>query len=359
MAQDNQAYDTYAQQKLARILLDLKQTKAGYDWSSMADKITLHRGVNFQRINFYRLLEGKLSNPNIEIIVQWLEATEDCDIRDKLHPSGIFGEFGTKARDYYFHALDPNNFEAWQDAMLEEFSGVYLCAPARDKNSYLPMPTVRRFFDKEDPFTLDQNSRSLDIKQYISERSILILQRTKKNFFHAAEFPMGMLFPKDFVTLDIKMVYEGVGIASANSLNITLRECLTRVPKTHAILISPKAAHHRRQPFGFSLYLETGMEKVMEEWQGLPEKELQHFYGEYQHSMNADYYMNGPAQIHVSPLPLLHNTVGTIFSRDMVYHQKPADFLSKPDMHFIRPDLENTAEIKRIINSPLTVGELI
>ncbi len=354
------SYDAYARQRLFRILSDLIASKKDLNWSTMADAISEWNGPDFQRNNFYRLRDGKLSDPVTEIIVRWLEQSFEPDIRQRLSVQSIFGEMGLSARDYYFHVSPDNLLEELDEQILEQYAGVYLCAPAYDKSSFLPLSFLREWYrDYKAMPHIEQKGRTLDIKQYIAERSILVLQRTSGYFFYAAEIPMSALFPKAFETGCIKMTYEGVGVVSSNSIQIKLRECLSRVPKTHAILINKKTATHKNNPFGLSFYLPPGTEGVRQEWQQLPESDIEALKKEYALSLEAEYYLSGPVQVWVSPVPYLKNLVGMVFGREHVYHRKPADFLRDPELHFIRPDVANTEQFQKVIDNPLSIGELL
>jgi hypothetical protein len=354
------SFGAYAKQRLFRILCDFLDKHQDQNWSALAEEIYLHRGVKFQRNNFYRLKDGKLKDANIEIIVAWFEAVHDPDIRERLKPQAIFDEVGKSSRDYYFHIPDENFVDEWDEQILADFAGVYLCQPASDKNSFLPLPTLRAWYaDRKAMPQFDNKMRSLDIKQYIQERSLLILQRTTAGYFYAAEFPLSLLFPDAFETLDIRMVYEGIGVVSSNAIQVQLRECLSRVPKTHAILISPKNQNQNRNPFGLSLFLPIGTEGVREDWKTLSQAEIEHLRAEFAHSIEAEHYLSGPAQITESPIPNLRSRVGMSFSRDLIYARKPADLLRKKELHFIRPDLDNEDEIEKIIANPLSIGELL
>lgn len=327
----------------------------------MAMAISDWREIPFQRNNFYRLLKGTLRDGPINIIVDWLEAFHVPDIREKLKPDSIFREVGKSARDYYFHLPDGNLLDEWDEQILEEFDGIYWCAPAEDKNSYTPLPLLRKWFaDRKSCPELAEKGRSLDIKQYISERSILILQHTLGSYFYAAEFPLSLLFPRHFVHLDLRMVYEGIGVVSANSIHVMLRECLSRVPKSHSIVISEKTETLRQAPFALSLFVGGGFRSdVVREWQNLTEADREHLRREYESSIDADHWLSGPAQISVSPLPQLRNRVSMSFARECVYHRKPRDFLRNKELHLIRHDLNISNEIEKILANPLTVGELL
>lgn len=354
------AYDAYARQRLYRVLLDMQVEDQNLNWSGMAEEIYLSRGIKFQRINFYRLRDGTLSDANVDIIVTWLESEHDSEIRTKLTPQSIFDEVGRSSRDYYFHIPSDNFADEWEEGILEQFSGVYLCAPANDKNTFIPQSKLRQWFaDSAAVPEFERKGRSLDMKQYIQERSILILQATKAGYFYASEFPLSLLFPRTFESLDVRMVYEGIGIASSNSIQVQLRECLARVPKTHSILISTKSNPQTNNPFGLSLYLPPGTEGVKKEWQSLTPEEREQLKHEYESSIEDDHYLAGPSQISVSPLPNLKNRVTMTFAREMVYHRKPADVLRQKQVHFIRPEFDNEEEIEKILANPLTIGELL
>lgn len=203
----------------------------------------------------------------------------------------------------------------------------------------------------------DRN-RALDIKQYIAERSFLILRATPAGYYHAAEFPYSALFPPSFETLDLKMVYEGIGIASGNSIRVFLRECLSRVGKSHSILIAPKG-NESTMPHGLSLYTAGEVRTdVRSDWEGIDPISFYHFKEEFKDALELEYYLQGTAQIEVSPVPNLHNRVIMTFAREHVYHRKPADFMRRPVMHFVRPDVVGAEQVEGIINHPLSVGSL-
>jgi hypothetical protein len=155
------------------------------------------------------------------------------------------------------------------------------------------------------------------------------------------------------------MIYEGVGTMSSNNIQVQLRECLARVPKTHSILISPKNRNQDNNPFGLSIFLPPGTENVRAEWARIDQASIDRMKREYAASIEADHYLAGSAQITVSPLPYLKNKVGMSFPRELVYHAKPANFLTDKELHFIRPDLENTQEVEKILVNPLSIGELL
>ena len=260
-------YEKHEKQRLYRILEDWVKTTSNVNWSSLAKEISAKRRVQFQRINFYRLGEGKLQDANTEIIISWMEANKFPDIRNRIRPDAIFDEAGRSLRNYLYHVSEPNFLDDVDKGILQEYSGVYLCAPAGDKCSYLPLSFLRQWYEDRDQFPqIERKSITLDIKQYISERSFLILQRTEQYFFYAAEFPMSYLFPDEFETGCVKMAYEGVGVVSSNSIKVELRECLSHVPKTHHILIRKKAAVHHNNPHGLSLHVTPDAFGIKKEW---------------------------------------------------------------------------------------------
>ena len=230
------SYGPYEKQRLHRIFSDLAKDKKNLNWSSMAQAVSDFHGTHFQRNNFYRLSDGKLQDQNTDIIVKWLEAKYFPDIRERLKPAAIFDEAGVTDRDYYFHISENNFLDEHDQNLLQEYAGIYLCAPAWDRSSYLPLTFLREWYNdyKAMPH-IERKGRSLDVKQYISERSLLVLQRTPKYYFYAAEIPLSAMFPNAFETGCIKMAYEGVAVMSSNSINVKLRECLSRVPKNHQI----------------------------------------------------------------------------------------------------------------------------
>ncbi len=354
------SYGPHEKQRLYRILDDLVLSKTNLSWSSLAAAISTSRNVNFQRNNFYRLKRGKLQDANIEIIVSWLEKNHQPDIRDRLRPDSIFDEAGLLLRDYFFHISEDNLLEDVDENILQEYEGIYLCAPAGDKSSYLPLSFLRKWYEDRKQFPdIKTKGRSLDIKQYISERSYLILQRTNRYFFYAAEFPMSLLFPEEFETGCIKMCYEGIGIVSSNSIKAELRECLSRVPKTHHILIRKKAAVHRSNPHGLTLHVHPDAFEIKQEWKGISEMDLARLKKEYALSLDSDFYLDGPVQISESPLAFQKNKVDFVFSRDCLYHRRAEKFLRDKEMNFIRPELDTANALEKIIDNPLIIGDVL
>jgi len=357
---NSKSYGVYEKQRLYRILEDFRDTRRGFNFSTLAMHISGHSNRSFDRRYFSRLKAGTLRDDITELIVKWYEANQDSSIREKLKPQAIFDEVGKSSHQYFFHPNDTGTGNDWDENVLEEYAGVYFCAPAWDKNSYLPLPFLRRWYKNRKSLPeFDTKHRSLDIKQYIQERTVLILQSSGKKYFYAAEFPLSILFPNHIETLDIKMLYEGIGTMSSNSIHVKLRECLSRVPKNHSIVIKPKAAPQHNAPYGFNYYLSPEVYSVRQDWEKLSEFDRAHLKKEQKHFFDDKYYLNGPVQICESPIPLLKNQVEMNFSRDYIYFRKSADFLQHLDAHFIKPDIDIQAEIKKIIDNPLSIGELI
>lgn len=358
--EEKAAFGLYAKQRLFRFLCDLLMKEKHMNWSSIAEDIYVWRGVKFQRNNFYRLKNGTLKDSNIEIIVSWIEAHHDPDIRSYLMPQAIFDDMGRTARDYYFHIPRQNFVDEWDEQILQEFSGVYLCAPANDRNSLLPFSFLREWYRDYKAITdFERKGRSLDIKQYFQERSILILQRTESGFFYAAEFPLSATMPDEFETFDLRMTYEGIGVVATNAIHIQLRECLSRVPKIHTILIQPKTSTIYSYPDDLSFYVPPESHDVLKDWELLSSEQIKELKSQFRESLASDHFLFGPTQITDSPTPNLKSYISLSFSRECIYHPKPVDFLKHPEAHFIRPDLYDVDTIEKIIASPLSIGELI
>lgn len=201
------SYDVYAFQRIIQKLADLTRSRPHLTLSAIAEAITSERGVVFHRENFVRLRNYALSDPHVDTIVEWIVKHHDPKFREKLTPDAIFSEIGESNRDFYFHYSQIDPYAVWEEDVFQAFSGVYLCAPALDLNSYLPVPIVRAFLERAmrgDTTKPERVSRSLDIRQYIAERSILILKATPAGYYHAAEFPISIFFPSEFITLDLK-----------------------------------------------------------------------------------------------------------------------------------------------------------
>jgi len=354
-------YDDYALQRIIQKINDLCRAHPRLSLSAIADSISDWKNMSFYREYFTRLRQYKLSDPHVNTVVEWIVAHHDPKFREKLSPDAIFWEVGESSRDFYFHLANLDRYETWEEEILQAFSGVYVCAPQRDRNSYLPISMVRDLFERPAEFTPEQKTkRSVDIKQYIAERSILILRHTPAGYYHAAEFPLSLLFPHDFITLDVKMVHEGIGIASGNSIRVFLRECLSRVGKSHSILITPKGRNEADNPRGLSIHTAGEVRiETRKDWAEMEADNLAHMRREFADTIDLDYHLTGTAQIEVSPVANIQNRIETTFSRDYVYQPKPGDFLRDPELHFIRPDIARIDDFERIIANPLAVGSLL
>lgn len=353
-------YDTYAFERVIEKINLIVRSHPGLSLGAVATAISDMKNTTFHREYFSRLRKFTLTDPHVESIIEWIVAHHDEKFRDKLSPDSIFAQVGESSYNFYYHLSQMEDYDAWEEDVLKAFAGVYLCVPASDRNSYLPMPMVRDFFENIE--SADQTAklkRSSDIKQYIAERSILILRATPMGYYHAAEFPLSLLFPPDFVTLDVKMVHEGIGIASGNSIRVFFRECLSRVGKSHSIVITENSKNEAENPHDLTLFTAGPVRQyVRDAWAAMDARHLRHMREEFADALKLGYQLEGNAQIELSPLANVQNRVVMSFTREYVYHRKPADFLRHPERHFIRPDLDNAAEVERIITNPLVVGAL-
>lgn len=356
-AQAKSKFTPYARQKILRFLFDLLATRADMTWSGMAGDITEMRGIPFQRINFNRLRDGQLGDSNIDIIVEWIEAKFDADIRSKLVPQAIFDEVGRSQRDYYFYLPPGHVVEDLNEQILEEYAGVYLVAPSSDANTYLPLPFLRRFFADPKAFPDFKGAgRSLDIKQYIGQRCFLVLQPTIGSYFYAAEFPMSLLVPPNFGAMDHRMVCEGIAVVSSNSIHVFMRDCLSRVPKSYAIVISPKSSALRQAANGLSFYVGVNAYDVRKDWPKLDAADIAHLKQEHGSFFDEDFYLYGPSQESASPIAEQKRRVGLTYSAEYVFYKRPKDLLEYPDKFFVLPEIYRKDMAEKIVESPLSIG---
>ncbi|PWE55003.1 hypothetical protein DEM27_16230 [Metarhizobium album] len=214
-------YDVYAYQRVIQKVSAIVKAHPHLKGGGIAAAISEWRNVPFHREYMARLRNYKFADPHVDVIIDWIVAHHDPKFRTKLSPDSIFSQVGESSFDFYFHLSQMDDYDNWEEEVLKTFEGVYICAAAQDRHSYLPMTMVRHFFENKAAYDdKEKLKRSLDIKQYIAERSILILRATPMGYYHAAEFPLSLLFPPDFVTLDVRQVYEGIGIASGNSIHL-------------------------------------------------------------------------------------------------------------------------------------------
>ncbi len=345
-------YDSFARHRIWHRVLELHAQFGS--WEALARDIS----DQFDRTYFSRMHKGTAGDGIYYTVQAWL-TRRDPGFPATLTPDSIFADMGASARDYYFHLFTMANLDEWDEGLLQEYEGVYLCAPEADAHSYLPSPYVRDCLEKK--INLPEawrSKRSTDIRQYISERSFLILKRTQAHYFHAAEVPYGALFPASFQTLDVNMFHEGIGIASSNTIHVFLRDCLSRVPKIHSIVIRPKAGFQIAERAGLKLYADPAIRYLPDERAAMDEAMSRHLRAEFALDAASDVFLRGSSQVNVSPVPLARNAVDTVFGTEQVYHRKPRGFLSDPKVHFIRPDLDIRPELSKLLDNPLLVGEL-
>ena len=353
-------YDDYAKHRIATRLMDVYKDYG--HWQLVADAITAHidiRDVEFARTDINRVRNRTAGDMILDRVVAWFE-TRDPNFRETLRPESIFAEVGTSTRDYYFHLYGMENLEEWDESLLTEFEGVYLCAPEHDANSYMPSPRVREILIDKKPLPENwRGDRSADIKQYISQRSFLILKRTDAFHYWAAEVPYGALFPPSFVTLDIRSFYEGVGIASSNTIHVFLRECMSRVPKLHSMIIRPKSEHRTYKFRGVDIYADSSIRHLETEFGMMVDDDVAHMKREFALDIHSDVFLRGTSQSNISPLAWTKNKVEIVFGREQVYHRKPSGFLEDTETHFVSPDLDIRPQLEQLIDNPLIVGEML
>jgi len=354
------SYNPYSKQRLFRILVDMVDANAGANWSSLAKDIHLHRGVHFQRNNFYRLKDGTLSDSNVEIIVRWFEEVHDNGIRERLKPQAIFDEVGRSSRDYYYHLPKQNYYEEWREQILEEYSGVYFCHPTSDSNSYLPVSFIERYFADSKSFpTLNSLQRARDLPHYLGKRSILILQATPYGYFYAASYPFNRLYDLGkMAKLSGESIHEGIAYVSANTIHVQLRECLTRVVKTYTIVIRNKNNQELKFPFGLSIHVPASKRSVLKEWELLTTQDVVNFKNEMAESIDSPRVMIGQGVKISSSLPSLNTRALVSNAYELTIVPKPANILSNLDQHFVNHEQCNIENIQRIIDNPLSIGEL-
>lgn len=355
--------ERYAKQRLMRILTDMVEGNQLLSWSALASDISVHRGVEFSRENLRRLRHGTLGPANVEIIIQYMEAKHDPNIRNRLRPETIFDEMAQSARDYYFHMPAPNDMDDWNEQLLEEFSGVYFCCQKLSTETYLPARVLRERVEKQvmpsERFgrTVIQSGVPL-LENLIAQRSILVLQPTKSGYFYAAELPLSSLVPRKFTNTCDRAIFEGIGVISANTIQVQLRDCLTRIPRTHSITVSEKGTITDDNPKGLKLAVLKNAAQIFEEWDNFTEDELASFRKEFALSIGSDYYLEGQATRPISPLPRAQVKVERILSQSLVYHQKPQNFLENLEDHFFFSHVTGVDEIRKIVENPLIIGIL-
>ena len=356
-AQD-QSYGPYAKQRLFRVLTDLVSTTQKLSWSALADRITEWRGVKFQRQSFYRLRDGSLDDANIEIIVTYFEAQHDNTIRERLHPDAIFDELARPARDYYFHIPDANDIDEWNEQILNEFSGVYFCVPSNDENCFMPTSYVRKWLHEETKHNKEGQLDKGKLNTWIMRRMVLILQSTPYGYFYCAELPLSALATSEFQSSCQRVYYEGVGIISSNTIQVKLRDCLTRVAKTHSIVIGRKYPRSEQMPLGLRFHVNHQQKKVISKWEELSDDDIEALKQEQNLSIDSEFFLQGPVTMSTLPLPERRDHVMMTYANEYVYFKKPANFLANLDLHFVLSELSDTFSIKKILENPLVIGTL-
>ncbi len=357
-AETTKLNEDYARQRLTRILTDMIAKDMALTWSGLAADVSVWRGIEFSRENFRRLRKGTLGPSNVEIIIRYLEHKHDPNIRERLKPDAIFDELAQPARDYYFHIPDDNNIDEWNEQILQEFGGVYFCCLAGEAHSYMPASHLRKLIHERSKIHKNAPLRSGLASTLFTSRTMLFLRRTDLGFFYAAEIPLAALISPQIITAAQRVFYEGVGVISANTIQIKLRDCLTRIPRTHAITILNKTEQMGRQPHGLSLFTAGRGEKVAEIWGNLDDDEIAELQYEHQIALASEQFLVGKALHSETPLPVAGTKISAIHSVDLIYLPKSADFLSEPERHFFLGDVSDVDTIQKIMENPLVIGTL-
>ncbi len=331
---DNPLSERYAKQRLMRILTDMVAGDQLLSWSALAADITVFRGVEFSRENLRRLRKGTLGPANVEIIIKYIEEKHDPNIRERLRPDAIFDEMAQSARDYYFHMPDQNDMDDWNEQLLEELEGVYFCGNAEGTETYLPAQRILRLIQKQQSIRGKEPQQTGMAVTLFTSRTILVLRRTPHGYFHAAEIPLSSLVPTNLKMPCQRVFYEGVAVISANTIQIKLRDCLTRIPRTHSIAILAKPDAFYKKPHGLSLYTGRRSKEVEAIWNDMDAADVMALKHEHSLALEADYYMQGKALHSQSPLPAMATKISNIVSTDVAYFPKPRDFLKHLKDHF-------------------------
>lgn len=350
-------FDSYARHRIRHRMFDIARNYGS--WDAVSADIAEKLEQDFPRTYFQRLRKDTLGTQTLETLVQWIELA-DPNFRQVLRPEGIFSEVGSSSRDYYFHLHQMDDLDSWDEALLQAFEGVYLCAPEHDKNAYLPMSYVRRVILDKQPSPKNFGGQRLnDWRLYSYKRSILILKRTERYHFWAAEIPVPGLYPVEAATNDITTYYEGVGIASSNSIHVFLRDCLSRAPRLHSILIRPKASYKVFETRAGDLYAPRSLKDLDAEILMLNDDDVAHMKREFEWPLQSDVFLTGSTQTSIPPLAWAKPDVDIIDGVPRVYHRKPIGFLDDPETHLLHPDMPYAFQIADIIANPLLIGELL
>jgi hypothetical protein len=323
----------------------------------LAADISIWNEAEFSRENLRRLRHGGLGPQNVEIIIRFLEENHDPNIRERLRPEAIFDELAQPARDYYFHIPEANDIDDWSNQILDEFSGVYFCAPAAEVNSFMPTSYVRKWLAN----TQDDTKPAIQegkLNPFIQRRSILILRKTAFGYFYAAELPLSALATPDLKSTCQRVFYEGIGIISANTIQIKLRDCLSRVAKTHAIVVGKKFARSYELPHDLNFHVFHNQAEVIAKWGELSHEDIGALKQEQRLTIASEYFLQGTVAEPTSPIANRKHYVSMVVPGESVYFKKPDDFLEHLGEHFALDQLADTATLRKIFENPLVVGTL-
>lgn len=355
---DKPLSERYAKQRLMRILTDMVAGDQLLSWSALAADISVFRGVEFSRENLRRLRKGTLGPANVEIIIKYFEEKHDPSIRERLRPDAIFDEMAQSARDYYFHMPDQNDISEWNEQIMDEFSGVYFCAPASDIESFMPTSHLREWLTEK---TRHNKAGKIDegrLNIFLQRRTILILQKTAFGYFYAAELPLSALATSNLKSSCQRVLYEGIGVVSSNTIQVKLRDCLTRVAKTHSIALVRKYAKSYDNPFDLALHVFHNQREVIKKWHDLPADDIAALQEEQKLSIQSKYFMQGPVSEPAPPLPNRKSYISMIIANEYTYFKKPEDFLENLSLHFVLSQLADDITIRKILENPLVIGTL-
>lgn len=350
-------FDSYAKHRIRQRVFDLFPNYG--NWEAMAASVSEDMSIEFPRTYFNRLRNNQLGDGTLETLVQWIERS-DPKFRATLKPEGIFTEVGASSRDYYFHLHRMPDLDAWDEALLQEFEGVYLCAPEYDRNAYLPMSRVRRVILAKEGLPKNwKDQRINDWRIHLAKRSILVLKRTANFHFWAAEIPLTGLYPQQANTNDITTYYEGVGIASSNTIHVFLRDCLSRAPRFHSILIRPKSEYKVLNTRAGALYAPAQLRDLDSEIVMLTDDDVAHMRQEFALPLASEVFLTGNTQTSIPPLAWAKLNVDIVDGTPRVYHKKPFGFLGDPQTHLLQPDMAYRPQIDAIFANPLLIGDMV
>lgn len=350
-------FDSYAKHRIRQRVFDLFP-KYG-NWETMAAALSEEMATEFPRTYFNRLRNDQLGDQTLQTLVRWIELS-DAGFRETLRPEGIFADLGASSRDYYFHLHRMPDLDAWDEALLQAFEGVYLCAPEYDKNAYLPMSRVRRvILEKEGMPKNWGGQRFDDWRLHLAKRSILILKRTTRYHFWAAEIPLAGLYPTEANTNDITTYYEGIGIASSNTIHVFLRDCLSHAPRLHSILIRPKAGYNVFETRAGDLYASRTLSDLDAEIMMLTDDDVTHMKREFALPLASEVFLTGNTQTSIPPLAWAKRNVDIIDGVPRVYHKKPVGFLDDPETHLLHSDMVFRPQLDAVLDNPLLIGEMM